>query len=286
MEQQKNIRQSNFEILRIIAAIMIVFHHYSLHGFYVLERSQNKLLGVFCALWGKVGVNIFVLISGYFLINQKFKIKKILSLIGQVYFYSILIMIINLVVDNNANITMIKQSLLPTNLWWFFNAYFIMYCVSPLINIIIKKAKLTYNVIIGLVFIYILLNIYSNVYLDVMYMYVIGAYIRISNFRFKRIWDKIILIIILTGILFYINLIAARENFLKINMMFLPLTLISLLLFICFKDCNIKNNCLINSLAKSSFAVYLLHDSNVFRNFIWKDIFQTQKFYYSNTLVL
>ena len=86
-------RESNFELLRIISMILIVLHHYALHGGLFQPNNLNEKVGLFILLGGKIGVNVFVIISGYFLVNSKFRIKKLLQLIGQVYFYAIFIII-------------------------------------------------------------------------------------------------------------------------------------------------------------------------------------------------
>ena len=49
----------------------------------------NRFVGQFLYIGGKLGVVIFVLISGYFLVDSKFKIKKLLKLFLEVLFYSV-----------------------------------------------------------------------------------------------------------------------------------------------------------------------------------------------------
>ena len=71
---EKKERNSNFELLRIIAMLMIVFHHFSVHGgfnYELTDISFNRLWLYFISMGGKIGVDIFVLISGYFLITNK-----------------------------------------------------------------------------------------------------------------------------------------------------------------------------------------------------------------------
>ena len=53
-------RQSNFELLRVLAMIMIVAHHYVLNG--SLEYSSltlNSSILKFVSIGGKIGVDIF-----------------------------------------------------------------------------------------------------------------------------------------------------------------------------------------------------------------------------------
>lgn len=43
---------------------------------------------------------------------------------------------------------------------------------------------------------------------------------------------------------------------------------------------------MVNSIASASFAVYLLHDNEYIRNFIFKDLLKTDYFYNTNGLIL
>ena len=70
-------RQSNIELLRIIAMMFIILYHIAFHGnwddgsiFWPDEITFNVLFLQSILPFGKIGVNIFVLISGYFLINS------------------------------------------------------------------------------------------------------------------------------------------------------------------------------------------------------------------------
>ena len=91
-DNQALIRQSNIELLRIIAMVIIVAHHFAVHGgfdFPIETVAPNRLWIQFLALGGKIGVNIFVLISGYFLIDAKsLKKVKVLKLWLQIFTYS------------------------------------------------------------------------------------------------------------------------------------------------------------------------------------------------------
>ena len=79
---EKKTRLSNFELLRIISMLLIVAHHFSVHSHLI---SDTPIINVYLqralATGGKVAVNLFVLISGYFMINSTFKFKKLLKLI-------------------------------------------------------------------------------------------------------------------------------------------------------------------------------------------------------------
>lgn len=69
---QKTPRNSNLELYRIIVMLLIVAHHSVWHSEIMPTLSQDP----FCAksifyyvlgMWGKTGIDCFVLITGYFM---------------------------------------------------------------------------------------------------------------------------------------------------------------------------------------------------------------------------
>jgi len=69
-------------LLRIIAILLINTHHFAVHcgmEFDTKKVTFNRLWIQFITIFGgKISVNIYILISGYFLIySKKVKIKKI-----------------------------------------------------------------------------------------------------------------------------------------------------------------------------------------------------------------
>lgn len=83
-------RNSNIELLRIIAMLLIVMHHFSVHGLgKELPYCLNRYIAGTTILGGKFGVAIFVLISGYYMCRSRFTVKKLLKIWGQVAFYSL-----------------------------------------------------------------------------------------------------------------------------------------------------------------------------------------------------
>jgi len=93
-------RQMGLELLRIIAIFLILcVHLLNAGGFKSHSASglETKLLGFLDCIFS-VSVNVFVLISGYFLVNSKFKYKKIISLWLNVLFYSVLFYLLNIII--------------------------------------------------------------------------------------------------------------------------------------------------------------------------------------------
>ena len=113
------------------------------------------------------------------------------------------------------------------------------------------------------------------------------------SFISKQFGTNGIIVLALYLLLFLINYkiynSVSTEQFkycLRISQNFVPVVFISVITFICFTQINIKYNKWINSIASASFAVYLLHDNEYIRNFIFKDLLKTDYFYNTNGLIL
>lgn len=83
-------RNSNLELLRIIAMLLIVADHFVLIGLGVdVPYSHNKYIASVLYSGGPFGDVIFFLISGYFMCTSKFTGRKLVRIWGQTFFYSI-----------------------------------------------------------------------------------------------------------------------------------------------------------------------------------------------------
>ena len=72
-------RKSNMELLRIFSMILIITFHYAYKGGFDFgtELGANMLLIKTCWMFGELGVNLFILTTGYFMVEGKFKWKKL-----------------------------------------------------------------------------------------------------------------------------------------------------------------------------------------------------------------
>lgn len=300
-------RKSNFELLRIFAMVLIILHYYAIHGGLsgIAGFGVNKYIGTICLIGGKLAVNLFVLISGYFLIESEFKVKKVLKLILQVYCYSVAFFIVYVIFKGIPTGEIIKLTVFPftSKAYWFMLPYICVYVLSPFINKLIKS--ITQKQLIS--FIGILIFIFSGIGFFItdsglmnnlswfILIYLIGAYIRLYDFnRFSKkiikcfsVIGYVLFIIVTCGITYMSQYNASIFRFVnKISSMNSIIVLVeAILIFMVFKNLEIKNSRVINVLGKSSIGVYLFHDS-IFRVEFWKEICFVEKFYFVSPLIL
>lgn len=158
-------RQANFELLRIVAMLMIIVLHYlnksELILLYTEEHSAVNytahLIESFCI----VAVNGYVLLSGYFLVESAWKPKRVVSLVAQVLFYSLLIPVvlgcIGVVYLEKLSVYDWLNYVLPieTEHYWFATAYLVMYVLSPVLAMGVKAVdKKTLRTVIGIMALY------------------------------------------------------------------------------------------------------------------------------------
>ena len=137
MKVVKKSRNSNIEILRIIAILMIIFSHYSVHcaSEYLTTFSFNK---IFCETLelGNLGVIIFILIFGYYYDTNKLRLNKFLNLVIPVIFYSVVLYLCFNKLDYH-----IIPCFFPVlfRRYWYVTAYIVLYLFSPYLSKFIES---------------------------------------------------------------------------------------------------------------------------------------------------
>lgn len=267
----KKTRDSNIELLRIVAMMLIIVHHMVYHTRTYLQIGENHFASLVLLSGGKIAVIIYILIMGYYSKKSKFNISRPINIILKVVVYTILFMII--FNDNNFfDINEYKQ-------YWFINTWLILFMIEPIIKICEKEIPKTIQKIIFIwmtIFFLIPIKRISDMEAFI-YFYLCGRHILP---KFVKIFDKQILNIFAIIIL-YLVLIAFNLG-LRPYITIIPL-LTAMTIFTFFANLKIKNN-VINNIAKHTIGVYLIHDNKYVRNEIivkklnMINIFNTQYF--------
>lgn len=274
-------RKSNLEILRIVSMCLVLMLHYIPTRMIPNHETINSsllesLINLELRSLAFVGVNCFILISGYFGIN--WKLKSFISLIYRIIFWSFCSYLMALFLSPYfLNCPLEYKGNIINNIFtlrWFVGAYICLYVFSPILN---KFLNSTTQKELGLFILafYALIFIFgwvlkSNEFNEGMNMlslsgiYLIGGYLKRYTVRFTNleVWTDLLVYLGIGFSLVILSVIALRFNISKSLYGYLnPLIIVqSVYLFLFFKKIKIKNTIIINTIAASSFSVYLLHD--------------------------
>ncbi len=305
MQQRLNGRSSSMELLRIISMIMILFHHFAIHGGFAFETTLSipRLWYNLIVMGGKIGVNIFVLISGYFLINndsKTFDVNKIIKFIGQVFFYSVGIFVIcGLTGIIDWSIKSLIKATLPITFsqWWFASTYFVLYLLHPYLNKLLRSIeKSIYQRFLLLLVVcwsiiptFTTSSFQSNSLLWFVTLYSIAGYIRLYGLNIKYTTKHYFLCYLIGSALTYsssiiFTVLGSKWDFFAQHITYfygqekLTILSISLCLFMCFSTLKMNYHKWINTIASATFGVYLIHDNNVIRKLLWLDWFRNAEY--------
>ncbi len=308
----KNIvhRHYGFDLLRILSMMMIITLHYCNFGYGITKVGtvgyNTPILWLLFAL-GYGAVNLYVLISGYFLCESELKWKKVLHLWLEVIFYSLTIgAVFYFFKDSQLNsVKNFVQIILPITCktYWFISIYFVMYILSPFLNKFVhtidKKEFQRLLIILGICFFilnefvpgtHFIDNTYGYGILWFVYLYFVACYIRMYDLpKLDNKW-YLILYILLSLITFFSRVFIRKymvhsELFRsQYNLLYsynsITVFGASLALFMFFKNTHFKEIFpnIINMIALSTFGVYLIHDNFLIRNTMYTKLLHVTDF--------
>ena len=276
--------------------IMIILYHYPIHG--ELKFIENwglpeKIFLEEITMFGKIGVNLFGLISGYLLVDRSFKIKRLLTLDFQCIFFSwLFLMLVTIWKPDAVGIKDAIMSIAPIvfNRYWFITAYFVLYLLTPCLNVALMNMSrknyfctllvfaiiwsiipcLTYQQIDGM-------NWSQQTWLIVMYC--VGGYFKRFNVKIpKTKMMTIILVLLLLLSVVCFEIIGIKISFFCWNATYFrwsnsiiafPL---SILIFYNILKWPLGYKPIINNLASAALSVYLVHENPLVSEQIWRCI--------------
>ncbi len=302
MELKYKQRKSNLELYRILVMLFIVAHHYVLKSGitdYMIENpfAFNSVCLNLIGMWGKTGINCFVLITGYFMCTSEITIKKFIKLLLEIEFYYITINTIFLISGyEKLTLSNIIYGYFPikTLSYNFVGSYMIFYLFIPFLNILIRNLNKKQHLLLILLCILIYSGIGTlpkiinspNYITWFCILYTVSSYIRIWGFQYKisnRQWGIFTLIFIIFSMVSVIIIIYLSN---KLNYQISSYYFVSdsnkilaiatsFCSFMFFKEVKIKQNKWINTIAASTFGVLLIHDhSDAMRYFLWNVVYQ------------
>lgn len=288
-------RLSNIELIRILAMFMILVIHANMISIprplyaELVTRPCPVIMRYLFESLGIVGVNVFVLISGWFMIKTRAKsflsfFFQIIVLMGGVFLF--------FYITGLTDLSSLKEVFLLTRKHWFVNSYIVLMIIAPILNTFIKHSteKQQRLFLVGYFFFMCSYGwlggakrfyVYGYGPLLFIGLYLLANYVHNRSkdapisirrwFSFNRNVDLLIYIACATVNTFLgiTCLYFGKNHYNHIYAYVNPFTVIgALYLLLFFSKIKIKYNKIINTLAAGSFAVYLLHtNSNIFPYF-------------------
>lgn len=299
MNGSKSQHNYGIDLLRIAAMLMIVAHHFSLHSGISFEPgSGNDILMQILALGGKTGVNIFILITGFYS-SGRVRHRKILDLIGCSMIYSIVLTVAAIMMGSvGISKKLLLKAAVPLlfgDTYWFITTYLELYILIPVLNIATEKlSKNTYrNYLILFTALLCILPKVAGCFIHVndlgynalvwfVYLYFLGAYLKRSAVPGKNTGLAALICIFVqaaASVMLQLGtiggglgkLLACAADY-SLNAP-LPL-LIAVLMLIWFQSLNVnRGRKLISLLGSATLGVYLFHDNVNFRGVLWQCVF-------------
>lgn len=300
----KKKRHVGIELLRVISMLMIVTLHWGGFGIKILELTPYSFEWFFA--WGVRGfaymsVDIYVLISAYFLYHKWSGMTKFFQLWFEVIVYSLGIYLITILTGNTQlsfNELLYYTTPVLSMAYWFVTSYVGMFFLAPFLNKSLHALELKQHRNLCIL-LFVLFSVVPNFFfwskwlnwgsscgiVWFIVLYVVGAYIRrlsdsnSIHFSSAKLWLIAIISWVLpvfskTTIAFLSQIITGEivgSSLFYMNNSVLVFSG-SIVTFLAFKSLNITNAHIRNVimfLAQGSFAVYLIHEHGCFRDIIW-----------------
>ena len=294
-------RESNIELFRIIMMLLIVAHHYVVNSGMLGEISmppytwKQHFLYVF-GMWGKIGINCFVLITGYFMCKSDITVRKFLKLLLEVLFYNVVIYAIFALSGYEPfTIKGVLSAINPIGSIadGFTSCFLIYYLLIPFLNAMVNHiTRKQHAILIGICMLFFVLwDHIPGVEYRFNYvgwfcvLHVIASYIRFYLPADKeKANNKHEVLLIITGGVFAVLSVIGQSlmteqgwhvgwQYKWVNCNAIIGVISSVMMFIGFKDLRIKYSPLINSIAASTFGVLMIHaNSDTMRRWLWQDL--------------
>lgn len=293
-----DVRQSNFELLRIIAIFMVLVHHSLFEantiGYKKVYTFDDGYMGVFLNSFCIIGVNLFILISGWFGCKKTY--RKIVLILVEVTLFSGIGYILGCMfgLTNFDIFAMLKAMNFFNN--WFVVSYILLLMLIPVVNEIltndyvikvafdkkfIKCNEFYFNKSTLCVFILALISVFFGWGMGILnvdgynvvnfvFLYTLSNWLR-QKLQINKMLSGFCLVVIyilsavlLSGLFFlifgYLHKESTTFNTMRLMGYNNPLVLISSVAFFClFARFKIKSN-LINNVASAVLGVFMIHE--------------------------
>lgn len=297
-------RERNFEVMRTWAMFSIVIYHCMCHGIgsdYAFDLQLpvslfNFTFSDFILVIGSIAVNLYVLVSGYFLVNVRFKVSRIIRTWVSALFYSVIITTMFLLLSLEPwSIVTLGKSFFPlsTDAYWFVSQYIGLLILSPFLAMLVRQLSYRQYVALligmGLMVLSVIPDFplgkrfsisHGNSVWSFVYLFFIAGFIRL---HLKRIpMGKLVMTVLSLVFLTMVSeMVLGIHNGVGHLLWFNYngiLLFLSVAVFVFIRQQQIPETgiwSLMVKVAPYTFGVYLIHDHLLMRDWIWKTLSMT-----------
>lgn len=297
-------RERNFEVMRTWAMFSIVIYHCMCHGIgsdYAFDLQLpvslfNFTFSDFILVIGSIAVNLYVLVSGYFLINTKFKISRIIRTWVSALFYSVVITTTFLLLSLEPwSIVTLGKSFFPlsTDAYWFVTQYIGLLILSPFLAMLVRQLSYRQYVALligmGLMVLSVIPDFplgkrfsisHGNSVWSFVYLFFIAGFIRLHLKR-TPMGKLVVTVLSLVLLTMVSEMVLGIHNGVGHLLWFNYngiLLFLSVAVFVFIRQQQIPETGIWNLMVKVApytFGVYLIHDHLLMRDWIWKTLSMT-----------
>lgn len=298
-------RKVNFEVLRIVAMLLIISGHFFTHT-NLSDSNCFSPVGIITVIYKPlfvIGVNLFILITGYFQSQSEYKREKLLCLWQDIFIWSVVCCLLGIIYLNMNHevvpVSLVIKAFFPifTREYWFMTTYVVLYLLSPYINkILILCEKKDLQKLLMVLFVFF--SVWSSCYPDSLdktggfgiiwfvILYITGAYIRQYGVNIRKTHCAFGLVLyetLMVGIRYFsvgisskiisgfdvkLNAVLYKYNF--------PLVYFaSILVFLLISnspEIQTRFNKIILLASGATLDIYLLHENPFIRKILWNNI--------------
>ena len=276
-------RSSNIELLRILAMMAIVLGH--------CLRQNDCFLAlpnmIFASGMLRIAVNVFLIVGCWFMVDATFSWKRVFSLYRTLAFYSIPISVLMFFVNPDASLRLVLRGVFPFFgcAVWFASAYISLIILSPFLQHIFTLPRTRQRTLVVALLLVIVvpatLQPCQGYVADLLWfpcVYLMTGYVKHSAryVAFRGKWLALLFGCVLYGALAlgarWGGPLAPLADGWLWGISTLPNLLCAFAVFTFFVKLDIGVIRPINFLAKSTFAVYIVHQTPAFMSYEWKRI--------------
>ena len=291
-------RERNFEALRTVAMFFIVVYHCLTHGVggeYDFNMSSpvslnNLLFSDFLLVFSSIAVNLYVMISGYFLVDLDFKLSRIIRTWTCTVFYSCLITLLFVVLHVIPfDFVTIGKSFFPlsSDVYWFVTQFVGLLILSPFLAMMVRHLSCRQYVILLIGGAFICLSIipdfplgkrfyvaHGNSVWSFAYLFLVAGFIKhhvkkLSNIHLFIVGFLVTLCTLISEVALGYQNDSIHLYWLNYNGLPFVLTVV---VFLLVRQLRVSDNVISNILVRMApytFGVYLIHDHLLVRDWLW-----------------